>query len=287
MVFNSLFGKKNEPQNTKKVISFLNQKGGVGKTTMCFNTAHAMAKKGFKVLCLDFDPQANLSLLFGVETSNHIHQLLVNSVRELKALHTSLLVSDVIVKTNSGVDLLPSGQELSGFELTMAAINGPRQLILNRFMEKSGLLDMYDFIFIDCPPTLGLIVVNAICSSQGVIVPFKPDDFSKKGLEHFYQMLSDIEDMGIVKAPEVLVHIPNLMDTRRKQEEADLHEIENLIESNFGAKKLINPFFNKAQIVKAQASGKSVFDYKSNEFSDVHNKFNEIADIIGNWNSGV
>lgn len=283
------FRSKNSTTNisNKKVISFLNQKGGVGKTTMCFNTAHALAGKGKKVLCIDFDPQANLSLLFNTQDTANINGLLLNSVRELKQLHSPLLLDDVLVHTPSGVDLIPSGQDLSGFELTMAGINSPRQLILNRFLDKSGILDRYDFILIDCPPTLGLLVVNAICASQGVIVPFRPDDFSKRGLEHFYEMLEDIKDMGVVEAPEVIVHIPNLMDTRRKQEESDLAAIEQLIHERIGVNKSVSPIFNKAQIVKAHSLKKSVYDFKGQEFSQIHQQFNQIADMIESWNSQI
>ncbi len=278
-----MFFKAKESQ--KKVIAFLNQKGGVGKTTMCFNSAHALARKGHKVLCIDFDPQANLSLLFNVETSDNIHQLLVNSVRELKALHRPLLVDEVIVKSDDNVDILPAGQELSGFELTMAAVNVPRQLILKRFIEKNDLMSRYDYILIDCPPTLGLLVINTICAGHGTIVPFRPDDFSKKGLHHFYEMLEDVKDMGIIEVPEVIVHIPNLMDTRRKQEESDLNDIGDMIEARFGKRNVLTPIYNKAQIVKAQASRKSIFEYQAQEFSQIHQQFNEIADIIETWNS--
>ncbi len=278
-----MFFKAKESQ--KKVIAFLNQKGGVGKTTMCFNSAHALARKGHKVLCIDFDPQANLSLLFNVETSDNIHQLLVNSVRELKALHRPLLVDEVIVKSDDNVDILPAGQELSGFELTMAAVNVPRQLILKRFIEKNDLMSRYDYILIDCPPTLGLLVINTICAGHGTIVPFRPDDFSKKGLHNFYEMLEDVKDMGIIEVPEVIVHIPNLMDTRRKQEESDLNDIGDMIEARFGKRNVLTPIYNKAQIVKAQASRKSIFEYQAQEFSQIHQQFNEIADIIETWNS--
>lgn len=269
-----------------KVVPFLNQKGGVGKTTMCFNSAFALAKKGRKVLCIDMDPQANLSLLFDVDTSRDdspsIHQLLVNSVRELKNIHSPCLIDDVIVEGE--VDLLPAGQELSGFELTMAAISSPRQLILKKFIDKNDLLNRYDYIFIDCPPTLGLLVVNAICAGHGVIVPFRPDDFSKKGLQHFYDMMEDVQDMGIVQVPEVLAHIPNLMDNRRKQEESDLQEISQLVTQTVGENKLVEPFYNRSQLVKSQASRKSVFEYNSKEYRPLHQQFNQIADMIEDWN---
>ncbi len=275
-----------EDQNTQaqdnKVIAFINQKGGVGKTTMAFNCAHALAKRGKRVLAIDLDPQANLSLLFGFETSDahpyHIHHLMLNSVRELKALHVPAMVQDVMVKGE--VDLLPSGQELSGFELTVAGVNFPRQLILKKLLEKNGLLDRYDFIVIDCPPTLGLLVVNGLCASAGVIVPFRPDEFSRKGLSHLNEVLADIDDMGVVAAPKILAHIPNLVDIRRKQEEQDLA----LIAEDVGAKNVMDPFFNRAQLVKSQAARKSVYDFQAKEFLGLQKQFNDMAELIDNWN---
>ena len=154
-----------------------------------------------------------------------------------------------------------------------------------KFLEKNDLLNRYDYILLDCPPTLGLLVVNAICAGHGVIVPFRPDDFSKKGLNHFYDMLEDVQDMGIVDVPEILAHVPNLVDNRRKVEEQDLHEIKEMIGERLGEDRVVNPFYNRAQLVKSQASKKSVFDYSSKEYSHLHQQFHEIADIIETWNA--
>jgi chromosome partitioning protein len=269
--------------NTAKIISFINQKGGVGKTTMAFNAAHALAHKGHKVLALDLDPQGNLSLLFQSKSLHTIHQLLINSVKELKVLHVPLLLSEVIQKGK--VDLLPAGQELSGFDLTMAGITMPRPLVLRKFLELSGLLTRYDYIVIDCPPTLGLLVVNALCASDGVIVPFRADDFSLKGLEHFYQVLNDIADMGITKSPEIIFHVPNLVDLRRKQESDDLTKIVLSIEAELGEGKVYSAFLNKAGLVKSLASRKSVFEFKNNEFNDLQEKFLGMAQKIEEWSN--
>ena len=267
-----------------KIISFINQKGGVGKTTMAFNAAHALAQKGHKVLALDLDPQANLTLLFQAENQTNLFHLMINSVKELKMLHTPALLSSVIKR--GSVDLIPGGQELSGFDLTVASINAPRQLILKKFIELNALRDRYDYIIIDCPPTLGLLVINALCASDGVIVPFRPDDFSLKGLEHFYQVLADIDDMGIVKAPEIFLHVPNLVDLRRKQESDDLTKIIQSIDSELGPGKVFSPFLNKAGLVKSLSSRKSVFDFKNNDFLDLQEKFSGVATKIEEWSNG-
>ena len=271
-----------------KVLAFLNQKGGVGKTTMAFNIAHGLADKGHRVLCLDMDPQANLSLLCGYDeedtqaSSHNIHHLLINSIRELKALHTPVLLHDVIFQ-GSKVDLIPSGQELSGFELTIAGISIPRQTILKRFIEKNNLLDEYDYIVIDGPPTLGLLVVNIICAANGLLVPFRPDEFSKKGLGHFYETLENIEDMGITQVPEVIAHIPNLVDARRRQEDEDLQDIQERLSSEYGDVFISKPFYNRAHLVKSLAERKSVYDFNSKEFSPLRGQFDEITTRITQW----
>lgn len=268
-----------------KIISFINQKGGVGKTTMAFNTAFALAGKKKKVLAIDLDPQANLTMLFEAKNDNNLHHLLINSIKELRPLHVPALMSEILhySKGEAVVDLIPGGQELSGFELTVAGINAPRQLILKKFLDINALKDRYDYIVIDCPPTLGLLVINALCASDGVIIPFKADDFSLKGLEHFYQVLSDISDMGIVKAPEVIVHIPNLVDLRRKQEQDDLEKILETIKTEKGDNKMSTPFLNKAGLVKSLAQRKSVFNFKGQEFSELKDQFGRIADHIETW----
>lgn len=267
------------------VISFINQKGGVGKTTMTFNVAHALKNAGKKVLAIDLDPQANLSLLFNSEIEFNIYHLMVNAVKELKVLHSSVLVSDVLKRGE--VDIIPGGQELSGFDLTVASINTPRQLILKKFIEQNGLKERYDYILIDCPPTLGLLVINALCASDGVIVPFRPDDFSSKGLDHFYQVLDDVEDMGIVTVPEIILHVPNLVDLRRKQESEDLNKIVNKIESTMGKQKVAQAFLNKSPLVKSLAERKSVFDFHNKEFKDLQNEFAHIAESIIEWNKDM
>lgn len=265
------------PSSTGKVIALMNQKGGVGKTTMAFNLAHAFAHQGKKVLCLDMDPQGNFSSLFGVEApERHIHHLLVNSIKELKALHTPTLISDVIVKTEEGIDLIPSGQELSGFELTVAGINAPRQLILKKLIEKYELRSQYDVIVIDGPPTLGLLVVNILCAVDGVLYPFVPDRFSEQGLKNIQQVVADIGEMEITSTPKNLGYIPNLLDTRRKQANEDLEHIKGVLAEG----TVHEAFTNKVQFGKSLAQRKSVFHFKSSEYKDLQRQFTVMTETV-------
>lgn len=255
-----------------RVIALMNQKGGVGKTTMAFNLAHAFRHQGKKVLCIDMDPQANFTSLFDLPQnpdSKNIHHLLINSVKELKALHTSTFINDVMIKSEEGIDLLPSGQELSGFELTVAGINAPRQLILKKFIEKYELRSQYDVIIIDGPPTLGLLVVNILCAVDGVLYPFVPDRFSEQGLKNIQQVVQDISEMEITTTPKNLGYIPNLYDVRRKQAATDLEQIRVTL----GAATMHEAFTNKVQFGKSLAQRKSVFHYKSNEYKELQRQF--------------
>lgn len=265
-------------QGDGKVVCFMNQKGGVGKTSMAYNSAHALNKLGHKVLCIDMDPQFNLSLLFGETQSpeNNIFHLMVNSIRELKSLHSGVLLSEVIKKSDTGVDYIPAGQDLSGFELTVAGINAPRQLILKKFIEKNDLLKMYDYIIIDGPPTLGLIVVNILCASQGVVFPFIPDSFSQQGLRNIKEVILDIEDMGIVETPKILGYIPNLYEGRRKNASLDLEKIKEEV----GEEKFFDPFYNRVHLSRSMSSKKSVFSYEAAEFRELQEKFLSVAKSI-------
>lgn len=275
------FFKSNQETSTPegRVIALMNQKGGVGKTTMAFNLAHAHAHQGKKVLCIDMDPQSNFSSLFNLPESadrKNIHHLLINSIKELKALHTPTFLNDVVIKSTEGIDLIPSGQELSGFELTVAGINAPRQLILKKFIEKFELRSLYDVIIIDGPPTLGLLVVNILCAADGVLYPFVPDRFSEQGLKNILQVVSDIEEMEITSVPKNLGYIPNLFDTRRKQAGADLEQIKQTL----GQATMHEAFTNKVQFGKSLAQGKSVFHYKSSEYKDLQRQFTAMADTV-------
>lgn len=262
-----------------RVIALMNQKGGVGKTTMAFNLAHAFAHQGKKVLCIDMDPQSNFSSLFDIPVSDdrkNIHHLLINSVKELKALHTSTFLNDVIIKTDENIDLIPSGQELSGFELTVAGINAPRQLILKKFIEKFELRAQYEVIIIDGPPTLGLLVVNILCATDGVLYPFVPDRFSEQGLKNIQQVVADIAEMEITTTPKNLGYIPNLFDTRRKQATTDLEQIKVTL----GEGTVHEAFTNKVQFGKSLAQRKSVFHFKSNEYKDLQRQFVAMTETV-------
>ena len=153
-----------------KIVAIVNQKGGVGKTTTCVNLAAAVAQTGKRVLLCDFDPQANATSGMGVDktVSNGVYDVIINGVDTEKA----------IVSTPYG-DVLPSSKALAGAGVEM--INLPdRQFLLKKAL--SRVADQYDFIFIDCPPSLELLTLNALCAANSLLVPVQGEYYALEGL---------------------------------------------------------------------------------------------------------
>jgi len=157
-----------------RIIAMCNQKGGVGKTTTTINLGAALAEYGRKVLLVDFDPQGSLSVGLGLnphEMDLSIYNLL---------LQRDVTIHDVIVKTNvSGMDLLPSNIDLSAAEVQLVH-EVAREQTLQRVLAPA--ISEYDVILIDCQPSLGLLTVNALTASDGVIVPLECEYFALRGV---------------------------------------------------------------------------------------------------------
>ncbi|MDP9240147.1 MAG: ParA family protein [Actinomycetota bacterium] len=157
-----------------RVIALCNQKGGVGKTTSTINLGASLAGFGRRVLLVDFDPQGALSVGLGIVT----HQLDRTVYNLLLDAGTS--PDDIILKTNvAGLDLLPSNIELSGAEVQLVN-EVAREQTLQRALRP--IMDDYDFVLIDCQPSLGLLTINALTAAHGVIVPLECEYFSLRGV---------------------------------------------------------------------------------------------------------
>ena len=153
-----------------KIIAIVNQKGGVGKTTTCVNLAAAVKAKGKRVLLCDFDPQANATSGMGVDksVSNGVYDVLINGTETEKA----------IVSTPYG-DVLPSSKALAGAGVEMIEMEN-RQFLLKAALRQ--VVANYDYIFIDCPPSLELLTLNALCAANSLLVPVQGEYYALEGL---------------------------------------------------------------------------------------------------------
>src|SRR5438477_5577723 len=157
-----------------RVVAVCNQKGGVGKTTTTINLGAALAEFGRRVLLVDFDPQGALSVGLGIQP----HQLDRTVYNLLMERRTSL--DDVLLKTNvPGMDLLPSNIDLSAAEVQLVSEVAREQTLLRIL---TPVLPDYDYVLIDCQPSLGLLTVNALTAAHGVIIPLECEFFSLRGV---------------------------------------------------------------------------------------------------------
>ena len=153
-----------------KTIAIVNQKGGVGKTTTCVNLAAALTERGKRVLLCDFDPQANSTSGMGVDktVSKGIYEVLVSDVP----------AADAVVHTKYG-DVLPSNKALAGAGIELIGMDRREYLLKDALQQ---IQDNYDFIFIDCPPSLELLTLNALCAADSILVPVQGEYFALEGL---------------------------------------------------------------------------------------------------------
>ena len=169
-----------------RVVAMCNQKGGVGKTTTTINLGASLAEYGRRVLLVDFDPQGSLSVGLGVNPYE-IDRSIYNLIME-----RGVTFEDVVLKTNvPGMDLLPSNIDLSAAEVQLVS-EVAREQVLARALEPA--LADYDFVIIDCQPSLGLLTVNALTAAKGVIVPLECEFFALRGVAMLVETIHKVQD---------------------------------------------------------------------------------------------
>lgn len=244
-------------KNKNKVIGFVNQKGGVAKTTSAFNLAHGLADRGYKVLAIDFDAQGNLTTAFGVELPDDA--LTVGSwVLE----ENGATFQNVKVKINDNLDLIPSGISLAGAESKIFA-GLTREKKLSKAINNVKKNYDYDYIIIDACPSLGVLTINVLAACNEIIVPLKPEGFSLVGALQLYDSINEVRESELNENLKINGFLLTMCDTRRKKSKEYIETIEDWAKK-IGTRVYKTHIRNLTDISASPDEGKSIFDYKPN-----------------------
>jgi chromosome partitioning protein len=198
-----------------RIIAFFNQAGGVGKSTLTMNLGYHLVKRNRKVLLVDMDPQGSLTIFMGVEASELVHTV-YNAVIDGDALP--------IIQNIHGMDLAPSNIDLSGAELGLVMAD-MRDFRLKQALEL--IQNSYDFILIDCPPSLGILSYISLVAATHILIPIQTHNKALRGTELLFQTVFRIQ-RGANRQIRVAGIIPTMYDGRTAQGTRSLHSIQQM-----------------------------------------------------------
>ncbi|MCX6113667.1 MAG: ParA family protein [Proteobacteria bacterium] len=259
------------------VMSVVNQKGGVGKTTTTVNLGAAIALSGKRVLLIDIDAQSNLTTHLGLGGKEDPQDL--NEVPQgpewtvYDVLKGTKRIQDVVIKRSANLDVVPSSLLLSAADLELGGVVG-RELLLKRAIEK--VRDSYDIILIDCPPTLGLLSLNALAAVDKVIVPVQSEYLALHGVR---QLLDTIDQVRGIYNQALVVGgvLICLHDSRKRLARA----VADTIRAYFGQLVFNTIIRENVALAEAPAKGQSIFEYmpKSTGAEDYSSLAEEVLNV--------
>ena len=237
-----------------KVIAIANQKGGVGKTSTTVNLGAGLVRQGYDVLLIDLDSQANLTMALGYQNPDDM-EFTVSNVLYKAVQEERIDPTEGILTTPEGIDLMPSNIQLSGYEISLINEYG-REVMLKQYIDAVRL--NYDYILIDCAPSLSVLTVNALVAADSVLIPTQPQYFSTAGLQMFYETISRIRKKlnPSLSIEGVLVTMMNNRPNFTKDLVAQLREIYGGVFKVFDTE-----IPTSIRMTESSARGKSIFAY--------------------------
>jgi len=230
-------------------IAVINQKGGVGKTTTCVNLGAALALRGHRVLMLDMDPQANLTVHVDKRPDLESHTM------------TSLLVentalADLVQPTSmENLAVVPSDTSLAGVEQVLANRIG-RETILREAIEQFAGRTDYDFLLFDCPPSLGVLSANALVAADHIVIPMQAEYLSLQGMAKLMEVIQLVQKR-LNPALQVALVLPCMVDSRTNLSAEVLQEIE----THFGGMLAKTRIRNNVKLAEAPSFGRTIFEH--------------------------
>ena len=240
-----------------RVIAILNQKGGVGKTTTTVNLAAALAEMGNRILVIDLDPQTHLGLHFGVEdAATSVYDLLMDD---------DIPITDALVKARAHIDLVTSEVDLAAAESELAAKTDRHDLLSKKL---APILGEYDFVFIDCPPSLGLLTINALAAAEELIVPMQTHFLALQGVSRLFETVQ-----MLVGGLNPNLRVTGVVLCMHERNTKLAREVVDDLQEFFEASKdqevpwrncviLDPPIRRNVKLAEAPSFGQTIFDYE-------------------------
>ena len=244
--------------NHCKTIAIVNQKGGVGKTTSTVNLGVGLAQAGSRVLLVDDDPQHSLTISLGIRNADEDLDTTLATAMEAEIRDESVPWEEGIIHSDEGVDLLPANIELSGMEIRL--INAmSRESVLRTYI--NAVKPHYDYILIDCMPSLGMMPINSLAAADSVIIPSQPSYLSAKGLDLLMQSIAKVKRQINPK-----LKIDGILFTMVDSRTNEAKEIIASLRAHYGEKIRVFgteiPFSVRA--AETSGRGKSIFAHDKN-----------------------
>lgn len=239
-----------------RVVAIINQKGGVGKTTTAANLCHAIAEADFKVTVIDLDPQGHLAVSLGItDQQSGIDQAMLKEKK----------ISEQLIPARNNLQLIAPGAKLKDIEQLSAQKKTPRGVLLKEAIY--GEVDDQDFVFIDCPPSSGMLVANALIAADEILIPMTSDFLSLQGLSHL---------MGTVKKFEKALnrtYKTSLVLSRYSPDRRIAKQVLNVLLGHFPEQILATVIRETALLAECPSFGKTILEYspKSRSARDFRN----------------